>query len=113
MRLPDAFRPFAWGIAVGALAITIVGFSTGFVVTATARDKAARTASVMAQAGICASLAQAHRKAAGDTTDLTGYRQRPERNELAKSYAVALPGSDEADARVVSECSDLLDPDNT
>lgn len=112
MKLPETFRPFAWGAAVGALAITIAGFSSGFVVTATARDKDARMASVQAQAEICATLVQAHRVAAGDNADLSGYQQRPDRDKLAEAFAVALPGQEKPDARVVRECSDLLNKGN-
>ncbi len=72
-----------------------------------------RTAWVDGQATIGASLARAHREATGDVTDLYGYQARKAREELATTFAVALPGQETADPSVIKACSGLLDKRNT
>ena len=62
---------------------------------------------------IARSGVQAHREAIGDVTDLKGYQARKARNELATTFAVALPGQETADPSVIKACSGLLDKRNT
>jgi len=51
--------------------------------------------------------------AEADVTDLNGYQARKARNELATTFAVALPGQETADPSVIKACSGLLDKRNT
>lgn len=104
----DSIKPFLGGIVVGGAALAIVAFSAGWVVTSGNSDQRAQTAWIDGQAGICASLVQAHRKATGDTADLTGYQAQDARMELAKTFAVAQPGQEAVDADVIRGCSDVL-----
>jgi hypothetical protein len=104
----EMLKPFSLGVLAGAAGLAIVAFSAGWVVTSGSNDRQVRTAWIDGQASICASLAQAHRKATGDATDLSSYQARAARDELAKAYAVVLPGQEAADAGVVSACSDRL-----
>jgi hypothetical protein len=101
-------KPFVWGVISGGAVLTVVAFSAGWVVTGGSSERQVRSAWVDGQASICASLAQAHRKSTGDVADLSTYQARAARDELAKAYAVILPGETVADAGVISACSDLL-----
>ncbi|HEX9648049.1 MAG TPA: hypothetical protein VGB88_11160 [Alphaproteobacteria bacterium] len=113
MKKSEIIKPFSWGVATGAIVLTIVAFSAGWVVTSGARTVQVRTAWIDGQASICASLAQAHRQESGDVTDLSGYQARVARDDLAKAFAVALVGEAQADPRVVNACSDLLNKRDT
>lgn len=113
MSTKQMIKPFVWGAVAGALAISIAAFSADWVVMTGSRDKAVQAARVGGQAEICAALVQQHRVATGDATDLYGYSARDKRNELATSFAIALPGEDAADPAVIKACSDLLNKRDT
>lgn len=108
MTKREMLKPFSWGFASGCVVLTIVSFSAGWVVTSGSRDHQVQTALISGQASICARLAQDHRQATGDATDLLGYQARDARDTLAKTFAVALPGQETADSSVISACSDML-----
>jgi hypothetical protein len=101
-------KPFSWGVAAGAAAVAIVGLTTGWLVTGGTNSNQVRAAWIDGQATICSSLAQAHRKASGDISDLSDYKAREARDTLAKTFAVALPGHEAADTGVIKACSDML-----
>lgn len=109
MTKREMIKPFAWGLVTGGVALTIVAFSAGWIVTGGANVRLVRAAWVDGQATICSSLAQAHRKSAGDVADITGYQARDTRDGLAKTYAVVLPGQETADPGVIRSCSEMLD----
>jgi hypothetical protein len=92
----------------GGAALAIVAAATGWVVTSGSRDDQVQTAWIGGQAVICSSLAEAHRQASNDETDLSGYQARDARNQLATSFAVVLTGSETADSDVVKACSEML-----
>ena len=108
MTKREMTKPFAWGLVTGAVALAIVAFSAGWVVTGSSKDRQVQAAWVDGQATICSSLAQAHRKANGDSVDLSDYKARDARDALAKTFAVVLPGQETADSSVISACSDML-----
>lgn len=108
MKNREKIEPFVWGMVVGAIALTIVGFSADWVVTTGSKNKQVQTAHIEAQAAICSSLANAQRKASGDVADLSGYAARETREKLAQAATVLLPGQQAADAGVVRACSDML-----
>jgi hypothetical protein len=113
MTKQEMIKPFAWGLVTGGTAIAIVAFSAGWVVTTGARDQQVQAAMVDGQASICASLVQSHRVSSGDVTDLSGWGARDARKALAVTFAVALPGQETADARVITACADLVGRNNT
>ena len=101
------FSPFTLRIRTGALQ------GRRWIVTSGSNSHQVRTAWVDGQATICTALAQAHRKATGDVSDLSGYQARDARDGLAKAYAIALPGQETADPSVISSCSDMLNKSAT
>ena len=101
-------KNFAFGAIIGAIGITIVAFSAGWIVTAGSYNRHVAEARVDAKAEICANAAKAFRIETGDTASLAGYSARSQREELAKVFAV-MPGQTEADRAVISACADKLD----
>lgn len=104
----EMIKTLAWGFVVGAIAIPIFGFSADWVVLKGTHDQEVRAAWIEGQAKVCASLVRAHREATGDVSNIYGYQARDARDELAKSFAVILPGEESVDPGVISACSNLL-----
>jgi hypothetical protein len=104
----DKIKHFSWGLVTGAVALGVVAFSAGWVVSTGAMDKGVRIAWIDGQASACASLVMAHRESTGDITDLIGYDARDARDTLAQTFAVVLPGEEIADAAVIRACSIIL-----
>ncbi len=114
MTLPKATTPFVIGLVAGAFLISVLGFANKWVVTAESKNMEVKDASIAAQAAICASLAEAHLKATKNTVSLEGYQSdaRKARSDLARAFAVALPGEKTADSTVVNACAHLLNRPN-
>lgn len=108
MTKPEMIKTLAWGFVAGAIAIPIVGFSADWVVLKGTHNQEVRAAWIDGQAKVCASLVGTHRETTGDVSDLYGYQGRDARNELAKSFAIILPGKEAVDPAVISACSDML-----
>jgi hypothetical protein len=110
MELPNNTKPFVIGMIAGAVAVTLLGFTNGWIVTADANSTQVRDASINAQAAVCAALVDAHLKITRSTVNLEGYQADASkaRNDLARSFAVALPGDKTADAIVVTACAQML-----
>ena len=110
MTMPKATTPFVIGLIAGAFAIGIVSFANGWVVTAESKDSQVKDASINAQAAVCAALAEAHLKAAKSTVSLEGYQAdaRKARDDLARTFAVALPGDKTPESIVITACAQML-----
>lgn len=104
----DKIKNFSWGVVAGAVALGVVAFSAGWVVTAGAKDREVRLASIDGQAAACASLVATHRESTGDVTDLIGYDARDARDALATAFAVVLAGEETANTDVIRACSIIL-----
>lgn len=113
MTMPKATTPFVSGLIAGALIAIVLGFANDWVVTANARDIEVKDASINAQAAVCASLAEAHLKATNSTVSLDGYQAaaRDARDDLARTFAVALPGEKKANSIVINACAWMLNKD--
>ncbi|HEX9569575.1 MAG TPA: hypothetical protein VIG92_01845 [Rhodospirillales bacterium] len=110
MTMPKATTPFVIGLIAGAITISILGFSNDWVVSAESKKADVKDAWINAQAAICASLVGAHLKVTKNTVSLDGYQTtaRKARDDLAREFAVALPGDKTADSIVVTACAQLL-----
>lgn len=110
MKIPKATTPFVTGIIAGAIVVTVLGFANGWVVTAESKNVQVKDAWIRAQAAVCASRAEAHLKATENTVSLGGYKAaaRKVRDDLARSFAVALPGENAADSIVINACAHML-----
>lgn len=114
MAVGDALtktKPFVFGLVVGVAVAAIVGFSTGWVVTAGAKERAVWTAKVDRLAAICAAQATDQWQAqGGDVAALRGWDGREKREQLVEQVATALRLEGPLARDVGSECSRRLDP---
>ena len=110
MTLPKTTMPFVIGLIAGAFIISVLGFTNDWVVTAGTNETQVRDASVSAQAGVCVSLAEAHLKVTKSTVNLEGYQTAANkaRDDLARKFAVALPGEKTAESIVITACARRL-----
>ena len=110
MTLSPTLKGFLGGVVIGAIALAIVSFTAGWVVTTNVMNQNIEEASVNVQASICAAGAMAHLTATNDTVDLEGYRSEASnaREKLAKEFAIAMPGHDQASNEVITACGRML-----
>ena len=104
----EKLKCLSWGAVTGAIALAVVTFSAGWVVSAGTMDKEVRLAWIDGQASACTALVSAHRESTGDVADLTGFDGRDARDALATAFAVVLPGEETANADVIRACSTML-----
>lgn len=104
----DAAKPYLKGAVVGAVAITIMGFATGFVVQTSTMNENVHAAKVAALAQVCETNALAYWNEQGRSTgDLKGWRNE-RRTELATQFApLTVDGSPLRD-EVVNRCDRML-----
>jgi len=110
MTSPKTTKPFVTGLFAGAFIISALGFTNNWVVTYGTNETQVKDASVNAQAAVCVSLAEAHLKATKSTVNLEGYQTaaKKARDDLARTFAVALPGEKTAESIVITACSQRL-----
>jgi len=115
MQLPNNSIPFAAGAVIGVIAVAILSFANGWVVTSSKMDIAMHEANVSVQAEICAAKAEVFLKETNNTVDLEGYQTeiREKREELAKANTTILTGEMSATQSVVSACAGLLNKSRT
>lgn len=77
--------------------------------TAGAKEEAVKTAKVQQLAAFCAAQAKEYWAAQRDLTELHGWRNRTERETLARQFVGGLPVADIPQADVTRECGRLLD----
>ncbi|NQV82920.1 MAG: hypothetical protein HQ494_03780 [Rhodospirillales bacterium] len=107
MTKPKATTPFVIGLIAGAFIISVLGFANDWVVTAGLNETQVKDASINAQAAVCVSLAEAHLKVTKNTVSLEGYQgtANKARDDLARTFAVALPGEKTAKSIVITACA--------
>ncbi|MEQ8319998.1 MAG: hypothetical protein RH946_07030 [Rhodospirillales bacterium] len=115
MALPNNTIPVLAGAAIGAVAISIIALSSGWVIASSKAEAAQQEMTIDLQASICAARASEHLKSTGSTADLEGYQAaaREKREELARSYTTPLMGEDTANGSVINACARMLNRPNT
>lgn len=110
MTMPKNTTPFVTGLIAGAFVITILGFTNDWVVTEKAKNTEVKDTWVNAQAAVCASLAETHLKASKNTVSLEGNQTDAlkARDDLARAFAVILPGEKVVDSIVITACARML-----
>ena len=114
MRIPEWFKPAAWGVVVGAVAFAVVGFSTDWIVTgadATERaDAQSEKAVLAALTPVC--VAQFGRETEASRTEhLTalGAEDSWKQSDYVEAQGWAtMPGTEAANADVAETCADEL-----
>ena len=108
----EQIKPFAWGMAVGAVVLLIVVFSAGWVVTsgsAQLKAKAMATDAVMdrlAPISIAQFMEDPNREARLKELKELDYWKRGE--YVQKQGWATMPGEKEADSTVAAECARRL-----
>lgn len=105
-----SLKSYVIGGAVGALAVLVVGFSTGWIVTGARMQSEVQQATVAAFAQICESNALASWKQQGKSIENLGGWGNDSREALAKRFAPTLPSDATYRQKVIDSCNDMLRP---
>jgi alpha/beta superfamily hydrolase len=112
MNMPTNTKPWIQGAVVGAIVLAIVGFSWGGWVTGGTASKnaaaAARDATVVALAPICADRFRAQSDSATKIAELAKSSSWDRGNVVAKSGYATMPGSKDPDSDVARACGEML-----
>jgi hypothetical protein len=113
MKIHPAVKPAAWGAVVGAVAFTIVGFSSlGWTLGSTAEKMAtqrAEAAVVGALTPICVANCQQQTDAAAKLVafnEISTFWDR--RAVIEKGGRATMPGTDKPDSTVATTCTQKL-----
>jgi len=108
----DQIKPFAWGIAVGAVVLLIVVFSAGWVVTSGSAQLKAKTMATdavidrLAPISIAQFMEDPNREMRLKELKELDYWKRGE--YVQKQGWATMPGEKEADSTVAAECARRL-----
>jgi hypothetical protein len=108
----DQIKPFAWGIAVGAVVLLIVVFSAGWVVTSGSAQLKAKTMATdavidrLAPISIAQFMEDPNREMRLKELKEMDYWKRGE--YVQKQGWATMPGEKEADSTVAAECARRL-----
>src|SRR5438552_12545650 len=112
MRKYAAVKPALWGAAAGAVAISVIGFSSfGWVLGSTADRRAqvrAEDAVVAVLAPICVEKFQHETDAAAKLVEFKKIASWDRRAFIEKGGWAMMPGSERSNSAVVSACAERL-----
>ena len=113
MKIHPRVKPAVWGAVVGAIAFTVVGFSSlGWTLGSTAEKMAtqrAQTAVVAVLAPICVEKFQQQTDAATKLVAFNKISSSWDRRSLIEKGGWAtMPGTDKPNSAVVSACAEKL-----
>ena len=103
-------KPYVIGGVIGAIGITIAGFSADWVVTKGTMHQYAEKQVVAAFANVCETRALANWKASGKSVEKLGGWSNDTREALAKEYVPSLPSDADYRQLVIDSCDDMLTP---
>ena len=112
MQIPEWVKPGLQGAAVGAIAISIIGFSWGGWVTGGAAEKMAadhaRLEVVAALVPICVQQSTQDPQIAETLAELKSASSYKRSDMLMKAGWATMPGSSDPNRQVASDCMDAL-----
>jgi hypothetical protein len=112
MKVHPGVKPAVWGAVVGAVAITVVGFSSlGWTLGSTAEKMAnqrAETAVVAALSPICVEKFQQQTDAAAKLVAFNKVSSWDRRALIEKGGWATMPGSNSPNSAVASACAEKL-----
>lgn len=103
-------KPYVGGAVVGAIAITIVGFSANWVVTHGTMEEQVQSAKVSVLAEVCEKGAQKHWTSQGQKLAALEGWDNSDREKLAKQFTPKIPNDDAYHGEIIERCDDLLKP---
>jgi hypothetical protein len=117
MQIPMELKPALWGAFAGAVALAIIGFNWGgWVLGATAEQKAKRAATeavVAALAPICADKFRQNASAGANLAEMQKINVWQQGAYLEKGGFATLPGASLPDSAVARACAELLNTPKT
>ena len=112
MKIPPGVKPAIWGAVAGAVAFTVVGFSSlGWTLGSTAERKAtqrAETAVVAVLAPICVEKFQQQTDAAAKLVAFNKALSWDRRSLIEKGGWATFPGTEKPNSAVASACAEKL-----
>ena len=112
MKIHPGVKPAVWGAVVGAVAFTVVGFSSlGWTLGSTAEKMAsqrAETAVVAALAPICVEKFQQQSDSATKLIEFKKAASWDQRSLIEKAGWAVMPGTDKSNSAVATACADKL-----
>ena len=112
MKTHPSLKPGIWGAVIGAVAISVLGFSSfGWTLGSTAERMAqerGRTEVVAVLAPICVAKFQHQADASTKLVEFTKAASWDRRSIIEKGGWATVPGSDGANSAVVSACAERL-----
>jgi hypothetical protein len=112
MKIHPGVKPAVWGAVLGAVALTIVGFSSlGWTLGSTAEKMAtqrAETAVVAVLAPICVEKFQQQTDAAGKLVAFNKAASWDRRSLIEKGGWATFPGAEKPNSAVASACAEKL-----
>ena len=112
MKIHPGAKPAVWGAVVGAVALTIVGFSSlGWTLGSTAEKMAAQraeTAVVAVLAPICVEKFQQQSDSATKLIEFKKAASWDQRSLIEKAGWAVMPGTDKSNSAVATACADKL-----
>jgi hypothetical protein len=112
MKAHPSLKPGIWGAVLGAVAISVLGFSSfGWTLGSTAERMArerAQTAVVAALAPICVEKFQHQADASAKLVEFSKVASWDRRSIIEKGGWATMPGNDGPNAAVVTACAERL-----
>lgn len=105
-----SLKPHLVGGAVGAVAITIVGFSADWVVSTDKMESKVEEARVSALTEVCALNAERHWKETGHKLAALEGWDNKDRERLAKEFTPEIGSIDKITEDIRDQCEDALRP---
>ena len=117
MNIPEWLKPVAYGVVIGAVAVSTVGFFWGGWVTGGGAAKMANAQShdevIAALVPVCVSLSQADTERAAKLAKIRETSAYQRRNVLMETGWATVPGSDSSDRDLAQACLATLELDKS
>lgn len=115
MQLPNNTYPVVIGAAIGIVAISVLSFANGWVVTSQKMQTEMEQANITVQASICAARAKIYLAETSNTEDLQGFQTgaNDKRKELAQAHMTPLMDDEASTTTIVNACAGMLNKPRT
>ncbi|TYC80107.1 hypothetical protein FMN63_02405 [Stappia sp. BW2] len=115
MNIPEWVKPAAYGVVIGAIAVSIAGFSWGGWVTGGTAAKMASTSShdkvIAALVPVCVGQSRSDDERTAKLAEIRETSAYQRRTVLMETGWATMPGSDSADRDLAQACLTALEPD--
>lgn len=117
MKTPEWLKPVATGVVLGAIAISVIGFSWGGWVTGGTANKMANSLShdrvIAALVPVCVNMSRADTERAGKLAEIRETSTYQRRSVLMETGWATVPGSEAANRDLAEACLAALELDKS